>query len=60
MLVMVLAGTFHKTYERGLLGNVPQNNKHKLTKTRYIADISLSLRVQINTEFDYLRIDLYS
>ena len=30
---MVLDGTFHKTYERELLGNVPQLKKHELTKT---------------------------
>ena len=28
MLVMVLDGTFKKTDERGLLGNVPQKLKH--------------------------------
>ena len=27
MLVMVLSGTFHQPYERGLLGNVPQKLK---------------------------------
>ena len=27
MLVMVLDGTFHKTYGIGLLGNVPQNKR---------------------------------
>ena len=38
MLVMVLNGTFHKTYERGLLGNVPQLERHKLTRTQYILE----------------------
>ena len=28
MLVMVLNGTLHKTYERGSLGKVPQNKKN--------------------------------
>ena len=27
MLVVVLDGTFHKTNEKGLLGNVPQSRK---------------------------------
>ena len=31
MLVMALYGTCQKTYEKGLLGNVPQNRK-KLAK----------------------------
>ena len=35
MLVMVLPGTFHKTYERGLLGNVPKYLKKKQKLTKY-------------------------
>ena len=31
MLVMVLDGTFHNIYERGLLGNIPQNKKKTQT-----------------------------
>ena len=34
ILVMVFDGTFHKTYERRLLGNIAQNSKkYKLNKT---------------------------
>ena len=35
MLVMVLGGTFHKTYKRGLLGDFSKNEKHKLGITTY-------------------------
>ena len=28
MLEMVFDGTFHKTYDRGLLGNVSRKKKH--------------------------------
>ena len=37
---MVLNGSFHKTHEGGLLGNVPQNlkKKCKLHKTLYVSD----------------------
>ena len=45
MLVMVPDGTFHKTYERGLLGNVPQNKKNNKFRTA-----SPYSRVEINTE----------
>ena len=36
MLVMVLDGTFHKAYGRGLLANDLQSYNHKLDITRYI------------------------
>ena len=32
MLVMVLDGSFHRTYERGLLGNVPIKIKKEKKK----------------------------
>ena len=39
---MDFEGTFHKIYERGLLGNVPKNKKtkkkHKLTKNQSIME----------------------
>ena len=30
--MIVLDGTIHETFERGLLGNIPQNKKKEFTK----------------------------
>ena len=50
MLVMVLDGTFHKTYVIGLLAYVQQSWKHELGVTRYFYAGPFP-KVQINTEF---------
>ena len=38
VLVMVIDGIFHKTFEGGLIGNIPQYYYYKLSKMRYILD----------------------
>ena len=40
---------FHKTYERGLLGNVPKNRNKKLNKLDVFRTASPFSRVKINT-----------
>ena len=46
MLVMILNGTFHLTYDSGLLGNDQQNyKKQKLNKTKFISDSYSILRL---------------
>ena len=49
MLVMVLDGTFHKYYERVLLGNNPKKKGHKLKYITFWIASPFS-RVQINTQ----------
>ena len=41
MLAMVPEGPFHKTYDRGLLGNVPQNQFSVLMI--FLSEIELNL-----------------
>ena len=47
MLMMVLE-TFHTTYERGLLGNIPQNKKkHVLNETKYFGHSTFENRLDV-------------
>ena len=49
MLVMVLAETFHKTYERGLFGKVPQNlKKNNCNKTLKLWDRPFKVQLQLH------------
>ena len=52
-MVMVLCGKFQKPYERGLLGNVPQNLKNTNLIKPYKFRTALPFsRVQINIVFN--------
>ena len=54
MLVMVLDGTFHTTYERKVLGNVPRNNWIYLTifffVERYQVPLSHKYHLELTPE----------
>ena len=49
MWAMVLDGIFHKTYEIGLLGNVPQSLKSQVRYNYMFWTASPVSRVHINT-----------
>ena len=47
-LLMVLDGTFHNTFERGLLGNVSQNNINKKPQVEYNSTYSSEIYIMWN------------